>query len=73
MALSNSRSRAISPASNSPSLSLALQVTSDGAPKLLGNILKIADFGLARRFTETTHMTTGGTFAWMVCVSFHSF
>ena len=44
------------------------QVESDGGVKLEGNVLKITDFGLARRFTQTTYLTeVAGTFQWMVC------
>jgi hypothetical protein len=39
----------------------------DGLPRLEGNVLKIADFGLARKFVQTTRMTAEGTYAWMVC------
>ena len=41
------------------------QVDEDGMPLQHANTLKICDFGLARRFGGTTHMTAAGTFAWM--------
>eukprot|EP00051_Salpingoeca_urceolata_P000809 m.36260 g.36260 ORF g.36260 m.36260 type:complete len:926 (-) comp11002_c0_seq1:25-2802(-) len=45
---------------------ILLLLAGDGDSVLLhNNILKITDFGLARRHSETTHMSTAGTFAWM--------
>ena len=32
---------------------------------LLGNVLKITDFGLARKSDHTTKMSTAGTYPWM--------
>ncbi len=48
---------------------LLAKINADGSVMTKGNVLKIADFGLARKFVNTTHMTTAGTFAWMVCHS----
>eukprot|EP00042_Codosiga_hollandica_P048650 m.548184 g.548184 ORF g.548184 m.548184 type:complete len:1017 (-) comp57716_c0_seq2:1606-4656(-) len=41
-------------------------VHEDGSPQLEKNVLKITDFGLARKFTQTTKLSlTAGTFQWM--------
>jgi serine/threonine protein kinase len=37
----------------------------DGTVLRTGNVLKIADFGLARDFSQTTKMTQEGTVSWM--------
>eukprot|EP00042_Codosiga_hollandica_P046682 m.493911 g.493911 ORF g.493911 m.493911 type:complete len:899 (+) comp57286_c0_seq45:97-2793(+) len=45
---------------------LLTEVETNGLAKLRGNVLKITDFGLARKFTQTTHLSlTAGTFQWM--------
>jgi hypothetical protein len=45
------------------------QCDANGLPRLDRNTIKITDFGLARRFTHTTHMSlTAGTYQWMVCL-----
>eukprot|EP00049_Salpingoeca_infusionum_P005434 m.91908 g.91908 ORF g.91908 m.91908 type:complete len:711 (+) comp12967_c0_seq3:246-2378(+) len=45
---------------------LLSKVDANGKPKLLDNVIKIADFGLARHFHESVELSRpGGTFAWM--------
>ena len=44
----------------------ATQAAADGGPLLMGNVLMVADFGLARRHVKTTLMSqTAGTFVYM--------